>query len=187
MTIMQTSTPLYYPVLLQDVKDYLKVTNEDTDAEITGLIASATKSAETFCNRPFIQREFTETFDYFPACIRPEKCPIISVTSIEYVDQDAQTQNYTTYQLDKGSKFIQGRIIPNNDSYWPSTKSVLNAVTLKYEAGYGADWNTVPEDVKMAIRYLVSLYFNKRTPISEHGEMDKTVTHLLMGERIPII
>ena len=183
--MIQTSNPAVFPISLQEAKAWLKVTDTNSDAEILGLIQAGTKRCEDHCNRPFIQREFTEYYDCFPCTIRPQMVSFRSLTSISYVDTDGIDQSFTDTQIDSGSKFQKARIKPAYNYTWPSTRSVLNAVTVVYQAGYGTSWNDVPETVRMAILYLVSHYFTNRAVVGMNmEELPETVTMLLSGEKV---
>ena len=170
------------PVTLQETKAWLKVDDTNSDAEIAGLIQSATLRAEAYCNRPFIQREYTEYFDRFPTVIEPCAVTFQSLTSISYVDGDGNSQSFTDTQVDGGYKFTKTRIKPAYGYSWPSTRDQYKAVTVVYQAGYGDDWNDVPSNVRLAILYLVSHYFTNRQIAGEDSELPETVKALLSDE-----
>lgn len=183
--MIQSSNPAVYPVSLQEAKAWLKVTDTNSDAEILRLIQTATKRCEDLSNRPFIQREFTEYFDEFPCEIRLQMVPFQSLTSITYVDTDGNSQTFTDTQIDSGSDFLKARIKPAYNYTWPSIRSVLNAITVVYEAGYGESWNDVPQTARDAILYLVSHYFTNRSVVGEEvAEIPETTRALLEGVKV---
>ena len=183
--MIQTSSPSVLPVTLQQAKAWLKVDDSNSDAEIAGLIQAAILRAEAFCNRPFVNREYTEYFDCFPSVIEPKAVRFQSLTSIGYVDTDGNSQTFTDTQVDSGSLYQRARIKPAYNFSWPSTRSVLSAVTVIYQAGYGDDWNDVPENVRIGILYLVSHYFFNRGIVGENlSEIPETCKALLGDERV---
>lgn len=183
MRTKQTSAPANYPVSLQEVKEFLKVDDINSDAEILSLIGAATDHAEALCNRPFINREFQATFDSFPRCIELNQTPVQSVDLVEYVDTNGATQTLvaTEYQVDLGNRFRKARIVEAYNKTYPSTRVQMNAVTVTFTAGYGADWNSVPDTIKTTIKYLVSHYFINR---SSEGKVPEMIKMLLAGEKV---
>ena len=183
--MIQTSNPAALPVTLQQAKAWLKVDDNNSDAEIGGFIQAATIRAEEYCGRPFIQREYTEYFDNFPSMIEPKAVTFQSLTSINYTDTDGANQSFTDTQIGAGSKFKKARIKPAYGFEWPTTRTELDAVTVVYQAGYGADWNDVPETVRQAILYLVGHYFTNRMIVGDKiDEIPETAKCLLSDERV---
>tara|TARA_R110002073_G_scaffold68128_3_gene169212 strand:+ start:6418 stop:6939 length:522 start_codon:yes stop_codon:yes gene_type:complete len=173
-------------VALQQVKSFLKVDDVNSDAEILSLIGTATDHAEKMCNRPFISRTFESTMDKFPDCIELNQNPVQSVDSVEYVDTDGATQTLaaTEYKVDLGNKFRKARIVEAYGKSWPSIRREINSVTVTYTAGYGADWNAVPDTIKTVIMYLVNHYFINR---GSEGEVPPMIAMLLENERVPAL
>jgi len=153
-----TTPPASEPVSLADMKEHLKVDVSDDDALITLQIVAARRWAELFCNRSIPSQTLTATLDLFPSgdrCFILPQSPVISVTSIQYIDSvgDLQTLNSSLYTVDTNS--IPARIEPVYGTSWPSTRTQLNAVTIVYVAGQ----STVDDDIVHAIKLLVgSLY-----------------------------
>tara|TARA_R110000787_G_scaffold285016_2_gene399580 strand:- start:7523 stop:8086 length:564 start_codon:yes stop_codon:yes gene_type:complete len=184
--MIQTSSPTSFPVSIQQAKTWLKIDDNNSDAEIAGLIQAATLRAEAYCGRPFIQREYTEYFDKFPIVIEPEVVTFQSLTSLSYTDGDGANQTFTDTQIGEGSKFKKARIEPAYNFDWPSTRDdSLDAVKIVYQAGYGANWNYVPETVKQAILYFVGHYFINRMVVGDNlSEIPETAKVLLADERV---
>lgn len=138
-------------------------TNTTADALITLLIASARAHVEQELGRWLITQTIDAYLDSFPCwddqAIRLP--PLQSITEIVYVDSagDSQTLATSSYQVDSTSK--PARIVPAHGTSWPSTREQLNAVRVRFVAGYGAA-AAVPQCVKhwMALR-IKSLYDNR--------------------------
>lgn len=183
----QTGTPESLPITLQETKDRLKVTGSQTDADIMALMETATIRAEEICQRPFINRQYTETMPNFRYEINLDKVEVQSIDAITYLDTDGveQTLAPDQYSYDLGGKFERARICPSIGVSWPSTAVDYNAVSIIYTAGYGADWNSVPPTVRTAILYLVDHYFYNRGAVGDKmEEVPETINHLLSSERI---
>src|SRR3990167_7420015 len=95
--------------------------------------------------------------------------PLRSVTSITYVDQDGTTQTLssTLYTVDSSSE--PARITPAYGEVWPSTRDQVNAVTVRFVAGYDpgspADYRAnVPWGIKFGLlQILTDMYETRQT------------------------
>jgi len=154
------------PVTLDEAKIHLRVVTTAEDQYITGLCLAATAWAEKFQNRTFVTRTRTMVLDKFPAVIRPPDPPLVSVTSIVYIDLNgaSQTLDAANYRVDAVTE--PGRITVAYDLSWPDTRAVTNAVTITYEAGYG-NAARVPDDVKHAIKLMLTHFYENRVPVSD--------------------
>lgn len=146
------------PVSLADMKEHLKVDVVDDDALITTLIIAARKWIEFYCNRSVPSQTLTAKLDAFPNIDRSfivPQSPVISVTSIQYIDAQGvlQTLDSSLYTVDIDS--VPARIEPSYGNSWPSTRTQHNAVTIIYPAGQ----SSVDEDIVHALKLMVgSLY-----------------------------
>ncbi|MBL4802636.1 MAG: phage head-tail connector protein [Emcibacter sp.] len=185
----QLAAPTSLPVTLQQVKAWLRLDDNESDAEILSLMFAATTRAEEITRRPFINRQYVDKLDCFPSIICPSEVFLRSVDSIEYVDSDGADQTLVPdqYLVDLGGKFKQGRIVPAYGLSWPSTRRQLSAVAITYTAGYGPDWNAVPEHVRIAICYLVGHYFHNREIVGTGGDIPETAMALLSSEKVPVL
>lgn len=191
--------PAVEPVLLAEAKDYLRVTDGDSDVTISNLLTAARLYAETFTRRALITQTWKITADSFPSkasryqngqytsTVYPGQGfllpmpPAQSVTSITYYDADntLQTLSSSLYQVDALGE--PARVIPNPNSLWPTTYTRLNAVTLTYVCGYGASGASVPQGIRQAILILTSAWFDS----CDTGEkpIPMAVSTLLMQHR----
>ena len=176
------------PVTLDEAKDHLRVTHTDDDQYINALCLAATSWAEKFQNRTYVKRARTMVLDNFPLVIRPKYPPLISVTSIVYVDTEGteQTLASTEYRVDTITE--PGRITVAHEVTWPDTRAVTNAVTITYVAGYGTEAK-VPDEVKASIRLMVAHLYEHREAVSEiKMEMvPLSARHLLWLEKLVLV
>lgn len=186
LTLTQTVAPTIEPLLLEEVKRYLRVDGTDEDSVIEALMLSAREDIETWTGRTLLTTTYALRLDCFPSgCpIRLPRPPLQSVTSIGYLDEDnvAQTLATTVYQSDVYSE--PGRITLKTGQSWPSTYSAaLNAVTITYVAGWILA--TIPERAKMALKLMVGGYYEHREESLEiRTYPNETVKRLLWGMRI---
>ena len=176
------------PVTLDEMKDHLRVTHTDDDQYINALCLAATSWAEKFQNRTYVKRPRVMVLDKFPPAIRPLYPPLISVTSIVYIDLDgvSQTLAASEYRVDTITE--PGRITEAYECTWPDTRTITNAVTINYVAGYGTA-AAVPDEVKAAIKLMAGHLYEHREAVSEI-KMEKvpmSVMHLLWLEKLVIV
>lgn len=133
-------------------------TNTTSDPEVGAWITGAREYAETFTHRAFITQTWEDKRDGFPSsddAIWLPKAPLISVTSVTYVDTNGVTQTWSNalYTVDApaGPKARFGQIVPNYGQVFPSTRDVVNAVTVRFVAGYGAA-AAVPTLIKACLK-----------------------------------
>ena len=153
-----------WPVTLPEAKDHLRVDATADDALIRRLIGAATTFVETRLGRQLVNATLKLELDEFPAnelwLPRP---PLSSVSSIKYYDtgNTQQTLASSEYEVDASSE--PGRVRPTAaSSGWPSTYDRLNAVEILFVAGYGATTETVPEDIRQAILFVVGHWYENR-------------------------
>lgn len=157
------TAPTHEPVTLIEAKDHLRVDHADDDALISALIVAARQWCEEYTGRQFMTSTWDWTLDEFASLFSVPRPPLQSVTSVKYLDSDGveQTLVSTAYRVDAISE--PGRIALDYDQSWPSTYSVLNAVTVRFVAGY----TTVPEPIRQAVLIMVGeLYENREDTIA---------------------
>lgn len=131
--------------------------NTTADPELTGFLVAAREYGETFTHRQFITATWDDKRPGFPCAdvIELPLAPLVSVTSVSYVDTNGVTQTWSAslYTVDApvGPKARFGRIVPNYGQVFPSTRDVVNAVTIRFVAGYGAA-SAVPTLVKACLK-----------------------------------
>lgn len=156
-------------VAVAEAELHLRV-DHDTEGDLVAeLVDTATELAENFLNRALRTQTVTLTLDEFPCdgqVIRLPKAPLVSVTSITYVDTAGATQTWSSaeYRVDTAQEL--GRIEPAYGYFWPVTRSVTSAVVVTYVAGYTSA-SAVPAPIKHAIKlYLTNLYENRASVVT---------------------
>lgn len=165
MALVVTTAPIAEPLSVSECKAHLRIEHSEEDTLIESYLKAARQYVEAALNRSLINTTWKETWDCFPAIMRPSLAKVQSVTSIQYVDVDGtlQTLASSRYQTDLDGE--PARIWPAYTDYWPASRSDLNAVRLTYVVGYGASPTSVPECLKTAIRLLVGHWYENREPI----------------------
>lgn len=101
------------------------------------------------------------------------KPPLQSVVSVTYVDTAGVTQTWdpSNYLVDApaGPRCARGRLAPKFGIVWPFTQMQINAMTLTFMAGYGADEDAVPALLKAGMLMdLGTLYEHREAVLADN-------------------
>lgn len=154
------------PVSLAEAKVHLRITHDDDDAYILNVIKAATNLAEIFQQRTYVQRQRIYILDDFPAVIIIPYPPLIQVDSIQYTDTDGVLQTLAPSQYQVDIKNEPGRIVPAYGESWPSTRGILDAITVTYIAGYGTA-DDVPAEIKQAVLLIIGHLYENRENVTD--------------------
>lgn len=178
MSISLITGPATEPVTLAEAKLHLRVDIADDDALITALIVAARIECENVLKRSLITQTWELVLDSFPSLYRPgppydypatiflPMPPAQSVTSVTYIDAAgaAQTLASNQYVLDKDSE--PARLVSAAGVDWPATNPLyINAVRVRYVAGFGVAASAVPEVIKLWIKIRAATAYENREQI----------------------
>lgn len=181
------TVPATEPVTVTEVETHLRLAAGSENTYLATLIAAAREYCESFQNRAYITQTWELTLDQWP-CF-PLKLPmpqLVSVTSIKYFDTANVEAIWASsnYFVDVDSE--PGRIgLGYNISLPTTTLRAINAVKIRYVAGYGAAAD-VPLRTKQAILMLVGHLYENRETVSpvDLKEIPFAVSSLLWLDRI---
>jgi uncharacterized phiE125 gp8 family phage protein len=92
--------------------------------------------------------------------------PLQAVVSVTYVDTAGvqQTWDPALYQVHKPSGPLarRGRIQPAYGVAWPVTRDQMDAVVVRFTAGYGAAGSTVPQMLRRAMLLIAGDFYGNR-------------------------
>ena len=150
-------------VSLVEAKAQIRMDLSDDDTLITSDITTATEAAEQATGRAIMPQTWELTLDAFPAAIELTRVPVASVTSVTYADLDGvdQTLSALLYSLDNYDDFGPTFVVPAYGTEWPATRDQINAVKVRYVAGY-ANAAAVPESIKKWIKLQVGAMAENR-------------------------
>jgi uncharacterized phiE125 gp8 family phage protein len=201
--------PSVEPILLADAKAHLRVLDTSEDALITALISVARQYVENNTRRALITQTFDVFLDDFPpadgsesqlrtmqsltgvdwprfSTIEIPRPPLQSVTYIKYMDQATRTMVTlapTEYIVDTASE--RGRIQPGYGKFWPIPLGVMNAVNIRFVAGYGTadtDITSKAAGLRAAMLLLIGAWYQYREAI-----VDANVRELPVPIAVPAI
>lgn len=163
MGLNLVTPPVGEPILLDEMKDHLRISIDDDDKIIKMIITAARRWCERMQARAYMTQTWDLYLDGFPTTpYKMPNPPLQSITHIKYTDtDDTETAIATTvYGYDIYSE--PGRLNLKYDQVWPSTTlKTLNGVVIRFVAGYG-NRSVVKEEIRAAIKLLASHYYENR-------------------------
>jgi uncharacterized phiE125 gp8 family phage protein len=155
------------------------------DVYISSLIATAREHCEDIQERVYISQTRELTLDAFPpGDIRVPLPPLQSIVSIKYRDQAGiiQILDPSKYVVDSDSD--PGRIALAYLQSWPLTYPEINAVQIRFVAGYGLAAD-VPRKIRQAILLkLTDLYEHRGGEEGMDEKIEAAVRSLLCRDRV---
>lgn len=173
------------PVSLAEAKLYCRIDDSAEDAVVTMLITTARKHVEDILGRQLVNASWRGYLDGFPASgqILIPICPLVSATSIKYLDSNGTEQTLAADQYRLVTAGEPGFIELADGCSWPTTQDVSGAVRVVFVAGYGASSTYVPEGLRLAIMMLVGHWFGLGRDVAISGtivtQVPMTVKRLL--------
>jgi uncharacterized phiE125 gp8 family phage protein len=145
-----TSTLITPPALAVDLasaKEALKIDGPEQDALVEAWTAGIIDHAEHVTQRSFLAQTWRATLPAFSPELRLPSSPVISISSVKYVDTAGveQTLPSSAYTV------VGDCLAPAYGSAWPATRQQPDAVTVEGVFGYGE----TPEDLPNGIRLYV--------------------------------
>ena len=183
-----TTPPASEPVTVDELKDYLRISDTASDSLLTELIAAARRDVEMRTRRALITQTITATFPAWPDSDKALPLPVgnaLAISSVKYRDDSntQQTVSSSDYFLVGG----QPGGVQFDDSFQsPSIYEREDAVEIVYTAGFGAA-SDVPALLKAAIKGLASYWFEQRLPVNVGNivnVMPLHVQHMINSYRV---
>jgi len=179
-TLEQTVAPAEEPVTVDKAKAYGWISGGDDDVLIAELIPAVREELEGWTGLQLVTATWKQYLDCWPcsSCceIRPDKSPLLAVSSITYVDTagDTQTWDSSLYQVDAVSR--PGRIRPAYGQTWPSIRNQMNAITITFTAGFGNS-AAVPFKLKQLLWQAAKYRFYHRDETNENWLAEFLTNH----------
>lgn len=145
------------------LRNYSGSTHDDLTVSLA--IQSATDLVEAIAGRAFVSRTLRYEIDTWPCgrVIDLLTPPIVSVTSVQYVDENRATQTLSAGDYDVAlGQDDPGRVVLRDGKSWPMLATRYpHAVKVTYVAGYGAA-SAVPASCKNAVLAAVEHVVDRR-------------------------
>ena len=159
-----TVQPTVEPVTIDELKLFARIDGNSEDTLLTSLIIDARKRAENYTSRVFIEQTIQLSLDNWnERQIKLPNPPLISVSSVETLDEDDAATIYSSDNYYITTDSIPGRLVIKQGSSLPlNTSRDAGGYRITYKAGYGATAADVPEDVKTSIKIWAALVYENR-------------------------
>lgn len=171
MALKLITAPTAEPVTVAEVRAHCRIDSTAEDSLLATYIAAARQLCEETIGRALMPQTWEQTLDAFPAGeIKLLKTPVASVVSVVYVDANGteQTMPSTDYVLDAETE--PGWLLPADGLAWPATDDVINAVRIRFVAGYPHS-AAVPELLKVWIYATVGAFVTQREALDTTGRV----------------
>jgi len=155
-----------------EYKNYLGITSTNKDSEIDLLIPKVSSLVKTYCRKTFIDyydEAKTEYFDGgYPELVLKES-PVVTIQEV------SQSKDYgkTYTKLVKYTDWID-----DGDLIRSTGTSVFMPYIKGYKVVYTAGYETVPEDLKLAVMDLVEYYSKNNSAVHVNRDVTPNVTQI---------
>lgn len=172
------------PITLAEARVQCQVDDAAHDAALTACIAGARAKCEGITQKALIFRTVEQNLDAFPSVgeLKLRGAPASSIVSISYTDTagDVQTMAPGTYTLDATDPHDPW-VLPAYGTTWPATRDVINAVRVRYVAGFGATGAAVPTDIRSWLLLTVAYLFSQREAFDATGKVAEIPNRFVGG------
>ncbi|MBL4837125.1 MAG: phage head-tail connector protein [Kordiimonadaceae bacterium] len=188
MRIETLTVPGVNAILLDEVKDHMRIDGTDEDASLGALVGTATSLVEGYLDLALIDRQVALYLDAWPTTSGKKanepwwngvadgaistldsSCyhvplmikPVHIISGIDITTADGSTVAWGTdnYYLKPG---MAPALVRKYGRSWPVPGVRADGIKITATAGFGADWNTVPASIRQALLMLVAhLYYNR--------------------------
>ena len=151
------------------VKEYLGITDSNSDAVITALVSSVSQYISSYCGgRQFGSHDYVETYDTYSGRrkIFLRQIPVTAVTVVKYRSGTPSSPVWNTYNADSYLTYLK----PGYIHFYGPLPEVPQGLQVTYTAGYLIDFNnyddinlhTLPKDRTMAANEMIGNILNTR-------------------------
>lgn len=158
MAFTRTVAPAIEPIALATARAHCRRGTE-LDAVLPIYIAAARWEAEHHTQRSFIEQTWELTLDEWPSGeaepdVRLWHAPVTQIVDVKYIDPAGAVQTLASDRYVLDNRTLPGWLAPAEDTEWPETRAVLNAITIQFKAGYGTTEADVPAPI---VRWMLAL------------------------------
>lgn len=171
--------PAVEPITVSEVKTMAHISHDVEDNMLASWIRTGRRLAEIFQRKAYITQIWNVYFDFFPELpVFLPRSPVQSLLSIDYTDSDgSHALNLDNFIIDVGA--CPARLSFKNGCSWPAVSlQNMNALSIRYIAGYGDTAEDVPDEIKDAIA-LYCVWRNENR--AGEGPIPKAFYNLLRG------
>lgn len=178
MTQRLITPPTVLAVTLDQARANLRVDGTDMDALITMWVEGITAALEHEIGQCLMPQTWEVALDAFPVAISLPH-PVISVTSVKYMDMDGveQTLAPAAYKLTRSA--YASMLTAISGTTWPPARSEADSITVTIVCGHGATAESTPANVRLYILAKLVEQFDPATRMERDTVQSDFVGRLL--------
>lgn len=163
-TFKVITEPTVEPVTAEEVKIFARIDGLDEDDLIEGFITTVRKQIELYLGQSLITQTIRLTMDTWESrIIELPMSPLISITSIETLDEDGVSTTYSSDNYYTITDSLPGKLVIKKDADLPSNEDrYYGGYRITYTAGYGSTASSVPQPIKDAMMTGVTKLYETR-------------------------
>lgn len=146
-------------VAVADLRSFLRIPDQDDDAELALAIATASRAVDLHCNRQFGRVEQAEQRHYPARWSHLTDCLVLAIDDLMTTDDLVVGDQITSWRLEPVNAAATGR--PWTRLVVLASAGLATGDLVPVTARWG--WSSVPEPVKQATLLQASRLFNRRT------------------------
>lgn len=160
------ASPIIDAATLTMAKNHYKINHDNDDDAIKRNLRTAVSQIEAYTNRTIVERQITARWKRTPYNITLPRPPHGSISSVKSIDDDG-TETTLTLNTDY-------YVVGNKVKLLSGVNSVSASLEVIYTAGYGKDYDTIPEWATDAVIFQLGvLYSNFDTAMGTRVYNDK--------------
>jgi uncharacterized phiE125 gp8 family phage protein len=164
MNLRLVSNEIEEPLLLAELKSFLRVDHEDNDQEILAMLRAAREQAELHHGRELARKQYNLFLESWPAYEIRLPSPLVSVESVSYKALDGTTVNLAAgVDYFAATDAEPGAVVCWPGKTWP-TADLWPAAPIRVSFTCGLTPDLVPDSLKAGMKMLVSQWYDN------HGE-----------------
>lgn len=139
------------PVSLGEMRDFLKISQNDEDALLASLLRAGGEACENYLGRKLLSQQWQITLNgWHDEIVTLPLSPILSLDKIEvWAETQFVTMAAADYLLDRSS--YQARILPGEGIIWSEPSRDIDGIRITLTAGFGVGQNDIPHDLRLGI------------------------------------
>lgn len=160
-----TVAPASEPVTLAEVKAQCRIDGSDSDTGLGVYILAARVFVEEYTGIKLVSQTVLMQGRRFCDVAYLPVAPVISVSSVKYLDTDGAEQTLDTSVYELVNTGLQPQIRLKINQTWPAIRCASDAVRVTAVVGY----STIPEPIRAAMLLIISSWFDNRNvgPVPE--------------------
>ncbi|WP_339862202.1 head-tail connector protein [Paremcibacter congregatus] len=169
MHLELVTAPVGLPAQVDELRDHLKISHMDEDGVLTTYLQAATAACECYLGRKLLAQQWRLTLnDWGDGIVTLPLSPILSVDEAKVWRAGAfETLDPAMLLLDHAS--YEARLMSREGSVFPDPDRQMAGIEISFSAGFGADPNALPPDLRQGILLWVGALYDPESPAMAQG------------------